>query len=415
MDDNSSDFDFDLDEEKKGSVEDIDLKEVVLATTSGSHPGYPLPTRRVYLKAREWGPKYFFWVLDLGLDKYIMKAFGGVFRRCRGFSEKNKLLCEDKTFAYPALGNSNRYSNYRTNSNAATPEHFMQADLFQRSGTAPVVTKKRRGSQTNGENLGRKRLICDPVAALSDVARIVQEDRVYYDGKNERPPYVGRSAGPNQFVAVLADENERRTDQQLRVFAQHWSDGLRYWVAVIDGRKQIVHKCSGGNGGYRLRLWLGHKDYLEGDKIVVGYPAVELERSTSGKFRPADSPSWSTLSPTSPCQANMDTILGSSKQQAIPLREKRPIRGTPKASPLPDIIPSHEGQGEAISQESPAQSVRPQTRTSRKKSVAARLGEYQHTKNLRAPSEAVNSQAFDIIWANTSRTYDNIRHRESEQ
>ncbi|KAL8683125.1 MAG: hypothetical protein Q9224_006714 [Gallowayella concinna] len=325
-----------------------------------------------------------------------MKAFGGVFRRCRGFSEKNELLCEDKTFAYPALGNSNRYSNYRTNSNAATPEHFMQADLFQRSETAPVVTKKRRGSPTNGENLGRKRLICDPVPALSDVARIVQENRVYYDGKNERPPYVGRSAGPNQFVAVLADENERRTDQQLRVFAQHWSDGLLYWVAVIDGRKQIVHKCSGGNGGYRLRLWLGHKDYLEGDKIVVGYPAVELERSTSGKFRPANSPS-------------------SSKQQAIPLREKRPIRSTPKASPLPDIIPSHEGQGEAISQESPAQSVRPQTRTSRKKSVAARPGEKQHTKNLRAPSEAVNSQAFDIIWANTSRTYDNIRHRESEQ
>ncbi|KAL8912121.1 MAG: hypothetical protein Q9171_002837 [Xanthocarpia ochracea] len=268
--------------EKRHGIEDGDLLEVVLAGADGKFPGSSPSVPREVFTARGWDEKHYFWILDRGVEKFIMRSSEGAYRRCLGINENMRAICEKNIFAYPIPDPSSRPSSPTVpNSDLDIPEHFMDQSPFK-----ATTSRKRRLSHNQGSDSGRK-----PSAPLrpfpqdSTNQEIVEKDRLYYDEKNKRPPYVKKTTVQSQFVAMLADQNERRTKQQLEVNARQWSDGLQYWVADVDGHERIVDKCIGGGGGYTLRLWLGYEKHEQGIiGPIVGFPSLQSERDHSGQF-----------------------------------------------------------------------------------------------------------------------------------
>lgn len=71
-----------------------ELKTVVLANAAGRRSEDPNSSSVFYLEAREWDQLFFFWTLDLGDQRIIVKAFGAVrmggslYRRWLGVDQK---------------------------------------------------------------------------------------------------------------------------------------------------------------------------------------------------------------------------------------------------------------------------------------------------------------------------------------
>ena len=264
---------------KRRGIEDGDLVEVVLAGADGKFPGSSPSIPREVFTARGWDEEHYFWVLDRGVEKFIMKAYEGAYRRYHGVNENMRAICEKNIFAYSVPDPSSRPNSPTVpNSDLDIPEHFMDQSPFK-----ATTSRKRRLSHNQGSDSARK--LSAPIRPFpqgSTNQEIVEKDRLYYDQKNKRPPYVKNTTVQTQFVAVLTDQNERRTEQQFEVKAQEWSEGLQYWVADIDGHERIVNKCIGGGGGYTLRLWLGHEKHEQGIiGEIVGFPPLQRERDHS--------------------------------------------------------------------------------------------------------------------------------------
>ncbi|KAL8905194.1 MAG: hypothetical protein Q9207_002786 [Kuettlingeria erythrocarpa] len=79
-----------------------DLKDVVLATATGNRPEEPMSSTTFSLEAREWDQHFFFWTLDLGDQRIIVKLFPSSrsgYRRWLGVDEK----FDKKYIAFPVL------------------------------------------------------------------------------------------------------------------------------------------------------------------------------------------------------------------------------------------------------------------------------------------------------------------------
>ncbi|KAL8930003.1 MAG: hypothetical protein Q9172_000235 [Xanthocarpia lactea] len=255
-------------------IEDGALEEVVLAGADGEFPGSSPSLPREVLTARGWDEEHYFWVLDRGSEKFIMKAFEGAYRRCLGINDDMKAIYEKNIFAYPVPDSPSRPSS------PTAPNSDL--DIVDLKAT---TSRKRRLSHNQGGDSGRKKPSASvgPFTQGSTNQKIIEKDRLYYDQKNQRPPYVQKPSP--QFVAVVTDQNGKRTEQQFQVKARHWSDGFQYWVADIGGHERIVNRWIGGSGGYRLRLWPGPEKHEQGDRgALVGLPTLQTERDHSGQF-----------------------------------------------------------------------------------------------------------------------------------
>lgn len=279
-------------QERRG-IEDGDLKEVVLAEPDGKNPGSSPSVPRPVLTATRWDAKYFLWVLDRGAEKFIMKAVGGTFRRCLGIDGNKKALYEKRNFAWPVPDPPHpdpppRHPTSPTipDSDPGVPEHFMNRSPFQYHETElPIMPRKgQRSHEHNGDSSSKIPAAVVPVPQTSSIQDTIQQDRAYYESRNGWPPYVKKASKHRRFVAVLADQDENPSEHQIHVEARQWSDGHQYWIANIDGQERIVNLCSGGRGGWRLRLWLGHEEHEQGTRgAVIGFPPPETEGELSGQ------------------------------------------------------------------------------------------------------------------------------------
>ncbi|KAL8923473.1 MAG: hypothetical protein Q9208_004601 [Pyrenodesmia sp. 3 TL-2023] len=82
-----------------------ELKDIILANATGRRPEDPDSSSVFYLKAREWDERFFFWTLDLGDQRVIVKSIGApslggaIYRRWLGVDQK----FEKKAIAFPNL------------------------------------------------------------------------------------------------------------------------------------------------------------------------------------------------------------------------------------------------------------------------------------------------------------------------
>ncbi|CAL8576013.1 hypothetical protein XPA_001906 [Xanthoria parietina] len=273
-------------QERRG-IEDGYLKEVFLIKDGKKPQLGPSQPRKVFI-ARRWDDKHYFWVLDLGTEKYIMKASGGYYRRCIGIDGNKKAVCEKNNFAFPVPSDRQDRSPNPTvpDSDPGVPEHFMNTSPFQRhQANLPVMSRKRRLSHdNNNEAIPNAASAPGPVSQNLTVQEIIEQDRAYFASRNQRPPYLKERSVHRQFTAVLADQDKRRSEHQIVAYAREWGDGLQYWIIVLDGQERIVEKVKGGHGGYRLRLWLGYKEYEHGkDGELIGFAPWPTKSDTDGQ------------------------------------------------------------------------------------------------------------------------------------
>ncbi|KAI4222182.1 MAG: hypothetical protein L6R36_006350 [Xanthoria steineri] len=198
----------------------------------------PSQPRQVFT-VRRWDDKYYFWVLDLGTEKYIMKASGGYYRRCIGIDGNKKAVCEKRNFAFSVPSDRQDRSSSPTvpDSDPGVPEHFMNQSPFQRhEADLPIMSRKRR----LGHDDGNEAITNAPSASLAvsqnlTVRQIIEQDRAYYASRNERPPYLKERTVHRQFTAVLADQDKRRSEHQIVAHAREWGGGFQYWIVNLDG------------------------------------------------------------------------------------------------------------------------------------------------------------------------------------
>lgn len=99
------DFALDRKRSRAGRVDIGELKDVVLATATGVRPKEPMSSTTFSVEAREWDEHLFFWTLDLGDQRMIVKpvgspSMGGSGYRCwLGVEQKFKI----KYIAFPVL------------------------------------------------------------------------------------------------------------------------------------------------------------------------------------------------------------------------------------------------------------------------------------------------------------------------
>ncbi|KAI4247314.1 MAG: hypothetical protein L6R42_009679, partial [Xanthoria sp. 1 TBL-2021] len=303
-------------QERRG-IEDGHLKEVVLVNPDGRKPDLSPSVPREVFTARGWNEKYYFWVLDRGTEQFIMKALGGFYRRCIGIDGNKKAICESYNFAFPVSDPTDGpLRSTVPDSNPGVPEHFMYQSPFRRhEANLTIMSRKRRLSHDDGNDANIKAPSAVVHASQSlTVQEIVEQDRVYFASRNERPPYVKEASTQRQFVAVLADQDKRHSEHQIVVHARHWSGGLQYWIINLDGEERIVEKLKGGKGGYRLRLWLGHKEYEQGNHgEIVGLAPLPTKRDFFGQVTtglPGGDSGWSK----------------NTRQHSMPSRNKKQAR-----------------------------------------------------------------------------------------
>lgn len=159
-----------------------------------------------------------------------------------------------------------------------SPFQSPEADL-------PLISRKRRLGHENGNEAIRNTPSAPvPVSQNFTVQEIIEQDRAYFASRNDRPPYVKELSVQRQFTAVLADQDKRRSEHQIVAHARDWGGGFQYWIVNLDGQERIVDKVRGGQGGYRLRLWLGHQEYERGiEGEIVGFAPLPPKDDINGQ------------------------------------------------------------------------------------------------------------------------------------
>ncbi|KAI4224670.1 MAG: hypothetical protein LQ349_007196, partial [Xanthoria aureola] len=171
-------------------------------------------------------------------------------------------------------------------SDPGVPEHFMNQSPFQSpEADLPLISRKRRLGHENGNEAIRNTPSAPvPVSQNFTVQEIIEQDRAYFASRNDRPPYVKELSVQRQFTAVLADQDKRRSEHQIVAHARDWGGGFQYWIVNLDGQERIVDKVRGGQGGYRLRLWLGHQEYERGiEGEIVGFAPLPPKDDINGQ------------------------------------------------------------------------------------------------------------------------------------
>ncbi|KAL8995432.1 MAG: hypothetical protein Q9169_004844 [Polycauliona sp. 2 TL-2023] len=248
-----SDFDFDQDSvrykicgqnkapfaQERRRTEDGHLKEVVLALPNGKKPELSNAMPFEVLTARRWDEGHFFWTMDWGTEKYIMKAIGGSYRRCIKIDGNRKVICEKRKFAYPVpetvleTYRPRRSSSPTVSDSDVVPEHFMNQSPFQVERT--MSSRKRRLSNDRDMvSVAGGPAVGTATVPTSPVEDILKRDRAYYG--NRRPPYVPKLAA-EPFIAVRVNEHGERTVDEIEVDVRQRSDGLQYWVVTLDGQE----------------------------------------------------------------------------------------------------------------------------------------------------------------------------------
>ncbi|KAL8675460.1 MAG: hypothetical protein Q9168_000161 [Polycauliona sp. 1 TL-2023] len=273
--------------ERRGT-ENGALKEVVLVGPDGKKPNLALSVPREVLTARGWDERYYLWVLDRGTEQFIMKCSGGVYRRCIGINGNRKAIYEGRHFAYPVPEArlprpSSTPAVPDSDPVRSQPEHFMNQSPFRpRNAERPSTSRKRRLSYDHNDVSNAEASVAATSAVPNPlVVEVIERDRAYYSKKGVLPPYVHKTKSES-FVAVLADEDERRTAFEIEVDTRPWNNVSQYLVVNIHGQEQIANRVSGGKGGWLLRLWPGRKDYEQGRKgKLIGYPQLSTKEEPS--------------------------------------------------------------------------------------------------------------------------------------
>ncbi|KAI4279078.1 MAG: hypothetical protein L6R38_005111 [Xanthoria sp. 2 TBL-2021] len=303
-----------------------DRREIVLATSNGQFPHAPSSVEIVV--ARRWDHRRFcFWTLDHGGDRLILAARSGagISGGCKylqwlgkgrgrnGFSESiyaYSVLSAKVIARFPYLasrstvkplavapppGLSTQEPVTQASSSYSKDEVMADASTVQAlDSNTTRMDKKRPEEPSHTSNPKKKNKLC--ATQVLDVEEMLQQDRAFF-GNEGRPPYVEKRKDRHRhyrssFTAFSVDKESHAAGPAIQVLSRNWNNKYRCWTVELDGKVRIVQKCRGGMGGFRLRLWLGHKHGL-GEVVGLGNSTDNLK---SGDMRlpelsPSDGPS----------------------------------------------------------------------------------------------------------------------------
>ncbi|KAL8759620.1 MAG: hypothetical protein Q9184_003562 [Pyrenodesmia sp. 2 TL-2023] len=140
-------------QERHPPIEMGELKDVILATAAGRRPVDPSTSSVFYLKAREWDERYFFWTLDLGDQRIIVKPIGApniggsIYRRWLGVVQK----FEKKPIAFPNLEPINAVTVDKTSGASKSGQLVTSAPA--KSATADRPQRQKYASKRRAEQL----------------------------------------------------------------------------------------------------------------------------------------------------------------------------------------------------------------------------------------------------------------------
>lgn len=280
------------------------LKEVVLRTHDGLHPGFHPSVERPVLTEKSWGVKYGFWVLACGDEQYVMKGKGQSYKRCLKIDKLGNLVLENKPFAYGVPDSQSRYGSLAVSESVddQAVDHFMNKSPFKiPAASMPIMTKRQRATQENGHDFSSRKQPKFSIAPHVTIEDLVRKERIYYNQKHLRPPFIYWGSSAADFTAKRVGPDGHPTKQQLKLQSREWNDSNHYWVTKIDGEEYIVTKNVGSAGGYTLRLWMGHNNHEKPDgsdgKVVgqgvaksheLGTRAPTPIKNNSGQLRYPD-------------------------------------------------------------------------------------------------------------------------------
>ena len=223
------------------NVQHGESRKVVLATPDGKLPDTLLPVGTMIAKRWDHRKTFCFWTINHGADRFILapRVGSGFFGGCRyvlwlGIGQGTKGFSE-RAFAY------------------SMPSEKVIA-RFSRLASKPTVESSSALPQPSV-----------PTTEEEDIEETIRKDRIYY-GTDGLPPYIetwlpkdGLGLDYDSFKIDVVDEHGIETGATIQVFNRDWDELHRYWVAELEGKLHIVQRGKGGNKGFRLHLWLGHK------------------------------------------------------------------------------------------------------------------------------------------------------------